>query len=92
MLECQMLAITPLVSIPTLLTLPLLQDSEDVQRVCRGLQRALRGGLLQDRRLLYKPDVYTHLGICECGAAALCRCGCVSTRAATLSAAGWIAH
>ncbi|KAI3435956.1 hypothetical protein D9Q98_002014 [Chlorella vulgaris] len=38
-------------------------DSEDVQRVCRGLQRALRGGLLQDRRLLYKPDVYTHLGI-----------------------------
>lgn len=39
------------------------QDAEDVQRVCRGLQRAVPPGLLQDKRLLFKPDIYTHLGI-----------------------------
>lgn len=40
-----------------------LQDAADVQRVRQGLQRALPPGLLQDRRLLYKADIYTHLGI-----------------------------
>ena len=39
------------------------QDAADVQRVRQGLQRALPPGLLQDRRLLYKADIYTHLGI-----------------------------
>ncbi|PRW60037.1 UPF0696 C11orf68-like protein [Chlorella sorokiniana] len=39
------------------------QDATDVQRVCRGLQRAIPAGLLQDKRLLFKPDIYTHLGI-----------------------------
>lgn len=40
-----------------------LQDAADVQRVCQGLQRAVPAGLLQDKRLLFKPDIYTHLGI-----------------------------
>ncbi|KAI7841867.1 hypothetical protein COHA_004396 [Chlorella ohadii] len=39
------------------------QDAADVQRVCRGLQRAVPAGLLQDKRLLFKPDIYTYLGI-----------------------------
>jgi hypothetical protein len=43
-------------------------DREDVQRVRRRLQQAIPPGLLQDRRLLYKADIYTHLGICEWGA------------------------
>lgn len=38
---------------------PLLQDGEDVQRVCRGLQQAVPPGLLQDRRLLFKVHVWT---------------------------------
>lgn len=32
-------------------------------RVCRALQRAVPPGLLRDRRLLYKPDIFTHLGV-----------------------------
>ena len=34
-----------------------------VARAARGLQAALPPGLLRDRRLLLKPDIYTHLGI-----------------------------
>lgn len=36
-------------------------DSGDVMRVCAALQRALPP--LADRRMLYKPDIFTHLGI-----------------------------
>ncbi|KAL4429376.1 hypothetical protein ABPG77_005150 [Micractinium sp. CCAP 211/92] len=39
------------------------QDRADVDRVCECLRAALPPGLLQDKRLLYKPDILTHLGI-----------------------------
>lgn len=49
----------PGASSPPLTAFSPVQDAEDVQRVCRGLQRAVPSGLLQDRRLLFKPDIYT---------------------------------
>lgn len=42
---------------------PRLQDRSDVDRVAARLRAALPPGLLQDKRLLYKPDILTHLGI-----------------------------
>jgi hypothetical protein len=41
-------------------------DEDDVQSIARAIQRVLKEagvGPLDDARMLYKPDIYTHLGV-----------------------------